>query len=87
MQKQPTTPWIPDENPSLNGPDYVALVIEWDQIADHLEAGAVEDEIPTEVTQRIEHVPYALLQLAGVAVGAIAVIGLAAYGIHRLRAA
>jgi hypothetical protein len=26
-----------DENPSIEGPDYVALVIEWDEMADDLE--------------------------------------------------
>jgi hypothetical protein len=26
-----------DENPSVEGPDYVALVIEWDELADDLD--------------------------------------------------
>ncbi len=75
MQNQPT-PWIPEENPSLNGPDYVALVIEWDDVAD-------DDEI----TQRIDRKPTALLQVAGATLGAVGAIALAAWGIHRLRAA
>ena len=33
----PTQSNIFDENPSLDGPDYVALVIEWDELADDLE--------------------------------------------------
>ena len=33
----PTRSSIFDENPSIDGPDYVALVIEWDELADDLE--------------------------------------------------
>lgn len=55
------------------GPDYVALIIEWD-----------DSEEPTLVVERKSHVPYALIQVASVAVGAIA---LAAWGIHRLHSA
>jgi hypothetical protein len=32
-----TPPNIFDDNPSVEGPDYVALVIEWDEMADDLE--------------------------------------------------
>ncbi len=81
MQKQ-STPWIPEANPSLNGPDYVALVIEWEQVADDIEPAA-----DTEVTQRIQRPPTALLQVAGAMLGAVGAIALAAWGIHRLRAA
>ena len=31
-------PRIPEPTPSLDGPDYVALVIEWDELAETLEA-------------------------------------------------
>ena len=54
------------------GPDYVALIIEWDDSAD--------------TTQRIERktsVPVALLQLVGVAAAGLGAIVLAAWGIHR----
>ncbi len=78
MHKQ-STPWIPEENPSLNGPDYVALVIEWQDVAD--------DDDDTQVTQRIHRAPTALMQVAGVTLGAVGAIALAAWGIHRLRAA
>jgi hypothetical protein len=33
----PTQPNIFDESPAVDGPDYVALVIEWDELADELE--------------------------------------------------
>jgi hypothetical protein len=75
MQKQ-SIPWIPDDNPALVGPDYVALVIEWDDSAD--------------ATQRIERnsgTPVALLQLAGAAVAGLGAIALAVWGIHRRLAA
>ncbi len=72
MQNE-TIPWIPDDNPALVGPDYVALVIEWDDSAD--------------TTQRIERkssVPVALIQVASVALAGLGAILLAAWGIHRL---
>ncbi|CAN5729150.1 hypothetical protein BH11MYX3_BH11MYX3_32020 [soil metagenome] len=78
MQKQ-STPWIPEENPSLNGPDYVALVIEWEDVG--------QDDDDTQITQRFHRAPTALLQVAGATLGAVGAIALAAYGIHRLRAA
>jgi hypothetical protein len=36
MEKSRHT-WPPDESPALDGPDYVALVIEWDDLAESLE--------------------------------------------------
>jgi hypothetical protein len=76
MQKQPI-PWIPDDNPALVGPDYVALVIEWDDSAD-----------ATQPIERKGGVPIALLQVVGVATAALGALGLlAAWGIHRLRSA
>jgi hypothetical protein len=75
MQKQ-STPWIPDENPALSGPDYVALVIEWDEIDDQV----------TQVNQRIRRAPRALFQVAGAALAAVTALGLVGWGIHHLRA-
>jgi hypothetical protein len=69
------TPWIPEENPSLDGPDYVALVIEW-------------DDTENQVTQVADHklkMPKALLQVAGSVLGAVGALALTAWGIHRLR--
>jgi hypothetical protein len=70
-------PWIPEENPALEGPDYVALVIEWDEADDQV----------TNVTARDEklHLPKALLQVAGTVVGAVGAIALTAWGLHKLR--
>jgi hypothetical protein len=57
------------------GPDYVALIIEWD------------DEAPTQVVERKSGgVPYALIQVASVALAGLGAIAVAAWGIHRLRA-
>jgi hypothetical protein len=70
------TPWIPEENPSLDGPDYVALVIEWE-----------EDDQTTQVSEPKQlRMPKALLQVAGTVIGAVGAVALAAWGIHRLRA-
>ena len=70
-------PWFPEENPSLDGPDYVALVIEW-------------EDPDAEVTQEVKapralQVPKALLQVAGTVAGAVGAIALTAWGIYKLR--
>ena len=68
-------PWIPEENPALEGPDYVALVIEWDQ---------AENQVTNVVPSKL-HVPKALLQVAGTVIGAVGALALTAWGIHKLR--
>ncbi|MBL9014992.1 MAG: hypothetical protein JNL83_12490 [Myxococcales bacterium] len=67
-------PWIPEEPPALEGPDYVALVIEW-------------EDPDTQVTSTPGELklPKALLQVAGTVAGAVGAIALAAWGIHKLR--
>ena len=60
----------------IAGPDYVALVIEWD------------DEAPTQLIERSSvGVPHALIQVASVALAGLGAIAFAAWGIHRLRSA
>ena len=74
---------ISDE-PGLAGPDYVALVIEWDQLADSIE-NAIE--------QRTRPLPQAVPRprvkplRALIAIGMLGAITFAAWGVHRLRAA
>lgn len=77
MWKPTEEPWIPEENPALAGPDYVALVIEWD------------DDAQTQVSAAptATRFPRALFQVAGTVLGALGAIALGAWGIHRLRAA
>ncbi len=72
------------DEPSLDGPDYVALVIEWDEIADNLEREITQPNVQIErpVTLRSR-----LVRMIAPALGAVGVLGLAAWGIHRLRAA
>jgi hypothetical protein len=70
-------PWIPEENPAIEGPDYVALVIEW-------------EDPDTQVTQEVASpralkLPKALLQVAGTVAGAVGALALTAWGIHKLR--
>lgn len=81
MEKQP---WMfDDETEADDGPDYVALVIEWDNIADELEGQSTS---PTEAPAAMSTPPRprrgSLASIAGV-VGALALV---AWGIHRLRA-
>ena len=71
-----------DEEPGLDGPDYVALVIEWDELADQ-----IENEIAAETTTPIARPKLRVGRLVAAAAGTLGAIGLAAWGIHRLRAA
>jgi hypothetical protein len=68
-----------DENPSLDGPDYVALVIEWDELADNLER-----QMQTEQAPVIEAKPARNWRTIGIGagIGALALWAL----VHRLRA-
>jgi hypothetical protein len=74
-----------DEDPGLDGPDYVSLVIEWDRIADSL-----EDELAADQPQPPPPSPIVLphpLRVVVAAAGALGALALAAWGVHRLRAA
>jgi len=64
-----------DEDPGLDGPDYVALVIDWDVTAD-----SIEDELAT--TQRLRK-PRDWTQVAAIA-GTFVVVALAGWGVKRL---
>lgn len=70
----------PAEDPAIDGPDYVALVIEWDDIED-LED--VEDLGDT-VTMVREPVRSTGRPLAFAVLGALGVLVLATWGVHRL---
>lgn len=68
------------QDPGLDGPDYLALIIEWndDDAADTL--------VTSEVAPAPAHRPGAARTIAAV-VGALGALLLAAWGIRRLRAA
>lgn len=70
----------PDEVPGLEGPDYVALVIEW---ADNGEPTTVSASAPQAgpSSQRV------LARKIATVLGALGAVVLAAWGIRRLRAA
>jgi hypothetical protein len=72
-----------DESPGLEGPDYVALVIEWDQLADR--ADPIRGELAAEPTERIA-TSHRGRTLAAAVASVLGVLALA-WGIHRLRAA
>lgn len=73
----PNQDWPPVEEPAESGPDYVALVIEWDDIGD------AENEI-TEVLERPRVDPSLVKKLA-IGAGALGALLFARWGIHRLR--
>ncbi len=66
--------WPHVEAPQETGPDYVALVIEWD-----------DAEEVTQVVDRHPVAPSPELKQVAIGVGAFAALLLARWGIHRLR--
>ncbi len=68
-----------DEDPGIDGPDYVALVIEWDEIAN-----TIEDEVTTE-RKAVPPARNPLRGIAAMALGALGVIAAAVWGVRRLR--
>lgn len=78
----PTRSTIFDENPSVDGPDYVALVIEWDELADDLERNLRSE--PSSLLA--EPKPAGLSRTVKIAAGAIGAILLVAAIVHRIRA-
>jgi len=88
-----------EDGPGLPGPDYVALVIEWDELANALEGEREPEpeimneretvtEIPSErrpaLAMRITDHP---LRALAAAIGALGLLVFSVWGIHRLRAA
>ena len=71
---------LSEDNPGLEGPDYVALIIEWsdEDAPDALVSGELAQE-PTRRTSTTRTIAAVL--------GALGAVMLAAWGIHRLRAA
>jgi len=69
------------EDPGLEGPDYLALVIEWDDDVATLVRAKAPDRAPT-----TRPAPTARQKIATV-LGALAAIAVATWGIHHLRAA
>jgi hypothetical protein len=73
---QPSYPTEAD--PGLDGPDYVALVIEWND---------EEDDSPTLVASPASAHPHGAIRTIAAVVGALGALFLAAWGIRRLRSA
>lgn len=73
---QPSYP--SEEVPVLEGPDYLALVIEWN---------GEEDDLATRVTSPEPAHPSSTIRTIAAIVGALSALILAAWGIRRLRSA
>jgi hypothetical protein len=79
-------PFSPEDVPGLDGPDYVALVIEWDDGADTpVSAGAPERSSQSEASMRPQSFPSSLVREIATIVGALSAIALATWGLRRLR--
>lgn len=68
-----------DEDPGLDGPDYVTLVIEWNDKDDD-EVTAVSAEVPAIAA------PPRLARKIATVIGALVALALATWGLRRLRA-
>jgi hypothetical protein len=77
-------PSLPSEDlPGLDGPDYLALVIEWNDDDD-------DDDVTTLVTREITPEPasrISTIRTIAAVVGALGALLFAAWGIRRLRSA
>ncbi|HEY0195001.1 MAG TPA: hypothetical protein VGC42_28000 [Kofleriaceae bacterium] len=74
----------PTERLPIDGPDYLALVIEWDDIADSLEDGLDQTALVSRPSQSIARSRHEARAAVGTAVTLVGVLALAAWGIHRL---
>ena len=77
-----------DEDPGIDGPDYVALVIEWPDDA-AAQVSEVTDEVtrPTPMTRVRALARTLAAHKTAAAFGAAMLVALAAWGVHRHRAA
>jgi hypothetical protein len=71
---------LSEDDPGLEGPDYLALIIEWND--EDAPDALVSDELAREPTRRTS-----TTRTIAAVLGALCVVTLAAWGIHRLRAA
>ena len=72
------SPYVREENPGLEGPDYVTLVIEWDEDAEAVTLVSAQDALGSTTSSTVRKV--------AAVVGALAAIALATWGIRHLRA-
>jgi hypothetical protein len=69
--------------PGIEGPDYVALVIEWGDLEDVSELGDIDDAVTlVNTASRSRERPRMIVTV----VGALGVLALAMWGLHRLTA-
>ena len=73
-------PNFSEDDPGLEGPDYLALIIEWND--EDAPDALVVDELAREPTRRTS-----TTRTIAMVLGALGAVMLAAWGIHRLRAA
>jgi hypothetical protein len=66
------------EDPGLDGPDYVTLVIEWDEGSDAATLVSARDALDSSTTRMTARV-------IATVVGALAALAFATWGIRRLR--
>ena len=73
------SPYAHENDPGLEGPDYVTLVIEWDEGSDA--ATLVSAQEPTGPS-----IAHSTARKVATVVGALAALAFATWGIRRLRA-
>lgn len=81
MPNQDFTRW-PHDEPAETGPDYVALVIEWEDVAD---ASGTPTTTQSQLDKAPELLPAGLLKKLALGAGALAALLFARWGIQRLR--
>jgi hypothetical protein len=84
LSGMPTQSNIFDESPALDGPDYVALVIEWDELADDLER-QLSGEESQQLLPELNASPRRWRRRLGVVAGILGVAAVSWGVIHKLR--
>jgi len=80
------SPWLHSDAPAETGPDYVALVIEWDDLADDVTEVTPRMGVPDMIKARLQKVDVpSMVKKISIGAGALGALLFARWGIHRLR--
>jgi len=81
----PNQPWLHADAPAETGPDYVALVIEWDELPDEV-TQVTQRSVPALLKQRLQQIEVPpLVKKVAIGAGALVALLFARWGIQHLR--
>jgi len=78
--------WLHSDAPAETGPDYVALVIEWDDLAEDVTQVTPRMGVAEMLKARLQQLDVrSLVKKISIGAGALGALLFARWGIHRLR--